>query len=173
LVWYIDNNVFIKEPSNKPKQISMKKPIVFISTAAILIVAVLAILSFRKPVSGLEKEAVNPIIGTWQLDSYKYGTSSSSFTIITSDRPHIKLITENRFLWVTYDAGTKKVIESAGGQYTLNGEDYVESIDYGYSMDEYLGTKSKFKIKVEDGMFYLSGVLSDGYKIEEIWLQVK
>ena len=151
----------------------MKKPIVFISASAILLVAVFGILSFRKPVSGPEKEAVNPIIGSWQLDSYKYGPTSSSFTTITIDRPHIKLITGNRFLWVTYDAGTKKVLESAGGQYTLDGENYVESIDYGYSMDEYLGTKSKFKIKVEDGMFYLSGVLSDGYKIEEIWLKVK
>jgi hypothetical protein len=151
----------------------MKKPIVFISTTALLLVAVLAILAFRKPVSGSDKEAVNPIIGTWQLDSYKYGTSSSSFTTITPDRPHIKLITENRFLWVTYDAGTKKILESAGGQYTLDGENYIESIDYGFSMDEYLGTKSKFKIKVEDGMFYLSGVLSDGYKIEEIWQKVK
>jgi hypothetical protein len=151
----------------------MKKPIVFISTTALLLVAVLAILAFRKPVPGSDKEAVNPIIGTWQLDSYKYGTSSSSFTTITPDRPHIKLITENRFLWVTYDAGTKKILESAGGQYTLDGENYIESIDYGFSMDEYLGTKSKFKIKVEDGMFYLSGVLSDGYKIEEIWQKVK
>jgi hypothetical protein len=151
----------------------MKKPIVIISSAALLLVAVLAILAFRKPVSGSDKEAVNPIIGTWQLDSYKYGTSSSSFTTITPDRPHIKLITGNRFLWVTYDAGTKKILESAGGQYTLDGENYIESIDYGFSMDEYLGTKSKFKIKVEDGMFYLSGVLSDGYKIEEIWQKVK
>lgn len=151
----------------------MKKPIVLISTVALLLVAVLTIQSFRKPVPGSEMEDVNPIAGTWQLDSYKYGTSSSSFTTITPDRPHIKLITGNRFLWVTYDAGTKKILESAGGQYTLDGDNYTESIDYGYGMDQYLGTKSKFKIKVEDGMFFLSGVLSDGYKIEEIWQKVK
>ena len=71
--------------------------------------------------SGSETEAVNPIVGTWQLDSYKYGTTSSSFTSITAERPHIKLITENRFLWVTYDAATKKILESAGGTYTLDG----------------------------------------------------
>lgn len=151
----------------------MKKPIVIISSTALLLVAVLTIQAFRKPVSGSDKEVVNPIIGSWQLDSYKYGISSSSFTTITPHRPHIKLITENRFLWVTYDAETKKILESAGGQYTLDGENYTESIDYGYGMDQYLGTKSEFKIKVEDGMFYLSGVLSDGYKIEEIWQKVK
>jgi len=40
-------------------------------------------------------------------------------------------------------------------------------------MDSYLSSKSNFKIKVEDGMFYLTGVLSDGYKIEEVWQKVK
>jgi len=151
----------------------MKKSGVILVTATLLIVASLAVLAFRKPGSVPEKETGNIIMGTWQLDSYKYGTTTNSFTSITADRPHIKLITENRFLWVTYDAESKKILESAGGTYTLNGENYIESIDYGFNMEGYLGTKSNFKIKVEDGMFYLSGVLSDGYKIEEIWQKVK
>ena len=151
----------------------MKKSGVILVTATLLLVASFAVLAFGNPGSGPEKKAANSIIGTWQLDSYKYGTTSSSFAPITPDRPHVKLITENRFLWVTYDAATKKILESAGGAYTLSGENYIESIDYGYNMEGYLGTKSNFKIKVEDGMFYLSGVLSDGYKIEEIWQKVK
>ena len=151
----------------------MKKSGVILVTATLLLVASFAVLAFRKPGSVPEKKAANSIIGTWQLDSYKYGTTSSSFAPITPDRPHVKLITENRFLWVTYDAATKKILESAGGAYTLSGENYIESIDYGYNMEGYLGTKSNFKIKVEDGMFYLSGVPSDGYKIEEIWQKVK
>jgi hypothetical protein len=151
----------------------MKKSVVILTTAILLTLATIVILAFSNPGSGPRKEATNSIMGTWQLDSYKYGTTSSSFTSITPDRPHIKLITEDRFLWVTYDAATKKILESAGGAYTLNGENYIESIDYGYNMEGYLGTKSNFKIKVEDGMFYMSGVLSDGYKIEEIWQKVK
>ena len=151
----------------------MKKSGVILITATLLIVASLAVLAFLKPGSVPEKKAGNIIMGTWQLDSYKYGTETNSFTSITADRPHIKLITENRFLWVTYDAETRKILESAGGTYTLNGENYIESIDYGFNMEGYLGTKSNFKIKVEDGMFYLSGVLSSGYKIEEIWQKVK
>ena len=151
----------------------MKKSVVILTTAILLTLATIVILAFSNPGSGPRKEATNSIMGTWQLDSYKYGTTSSSFAPITPDRPHIKLITEDRFLWVTYDAATKRILESAGGAYTLNGENYIESIDYGYNMEGYLGTKSNFKIKVEDGMFYMSGVLSDGYKIEEIWQKVK
>jgi hypothetical protein len=151
----------------------MKKAVGIFVTATLLVIFTLAFVAFRSSGSGSEKKSGSSIIGTWQLDSYKYGNSASSFTIITAQRPHIKLITENRFLWVTYDAETKKILESAGGTYTLDGENYNESIDYGLSMDTYLGSISKFKIKVEDGMFYLSGVLSDGYKIEEVWQKVK
>lgn len=151
----------------------MKKSVVILATATLLIVAALSLVAFRNSDSGSEKKSRNTITGTWRLDSYKYGTTSSSFTSITPDRPHIKLITENRFLWATYDAETKKILESAGGTFTLDGENYIESIDYGYNMDSYLGSKSNFKIKVEDGMFYLTGVLSDGYKIEEVWQKVK
>ena len=151
----------------------MKKPVVIFTLASLFLATAIAIVAFISPNSGPGPEAADSIVGTWQLDSYKYGVTPSSFTRITADRPHIKLITENRFLWVTYDAATKKILESAGGIYILDGENYLESIDYGYNMDSYVGTKSTFKIKVEDGMFYMSGVLSDGYKIEEIWQKVK
>ena len=151
----------------------MKKSVVLLATATLFIFAALTIVAFRNSDSGSKKKSNDIIMGTWQADSYKWGSTSSSFTRFTPDRPHIKMITGNRFLWITYDAETKKILESAGGTYTLDGENYTESIDYGYNMDNYLDTKSKFKIKVEDGMFYLSGVLSDGYKIEEIWQKVK
>jgi hypothetical protein len=153
----------------------MKKSIVFLAAATILIVSVLAFMAFRNSDSGSKKKPRYSITGTWQLDAYKYSMSPSSFTKITSDRPHIKLITENRFLWVTYDTGTKEILESAGGTYTLDGENYTESVDYGYKMDNILGSRSNFKIKVEDGMFYLTGEisLSNGYHIEEIWQKVK
>jgi hypothetical protein len=151
----------------------MKKLVVLLITATMLIVISLVSFSFRNPDSGSGKKSKNSITGTWKMDSYKYGTSSSSFTVITPERPHIKLITENRFLWVTYDSTTKKILESAGGSYTLDGDNYVESIDYGFNMDSYLGSKTNFKIKVEDGMFYVRGLLDDGYKIEEIWQKVE
>jgi hypothetical protein len=151
----------------------MKKSLVIPVTAMFLVVVVIGFMAFHNPDSAAVKKSRNTIIGTWQLDSYKWGSSSSSFTSLSPDRPHIKMITDSRFLWVTVDAGTKKILESAGGTYTLDGENYIESIDYGYNMDNYLGSKSNFKIKVEDGMFYLTGVLSDGYKVEEIWQKIK
>ena len=151
----------------------MKKSIIISALTTLLLVAVLSVVAFRNPMSSSKTESSNPIMGTWQLDSYKYYSTASSFTMVTPDRPHIKLITENMFLWATYDATTKQTLESAGGTYTLEGENYIESIDFGYRMDDFLGTKSNFKIKVEGDMFFLSGMLSGGLKIEEIWQKVK
>jgi hypothetical protein len=53
----------------------MKKSGVILVTVTLLLVASFAVLAFRKPGSVPEKKAANSIIGTWQLDSYKYGTS--------------------------------------------------------------------------------------------------
>lgn len=149
----------------------MKKSIVIDAATMLLVVAAFLFVSFRDPGGGELK--VSDLTGTWRLDSYKYGSTSGSFTRITPDRPHIKLITENSFLWATYSAGSRQILESAGGTYILDGDKYIESIDYGYNMDDYLGTKVIFSIKVEDGIFYMSGTLADGYRIEEIWQKIK
>jgi hypothetical protein len=40
-------------------------------------------------------------------------------------------------------------------------------------MTGYLGSKHAFTIRVEGDKFFLSGHLSDGLKLEEIWHRVK
>jgi hypothetical protein len=149
----------------------MKKPVIFLIAALLLITGVIFITACQKGTSGASKSksAKNPIVGTWLLESYKYGSAESSFTQVTAKEPRIKLITEKKFLWVTYDTTTKKILKSAGGAYSLDGDNYVESIDFGYNMDSYLKLNSKFKIRVDGKMLYLTGELGDGYKIEEIW----
>ena len=150
----------------------MKRAFVIIMMAAALILAVPVAVNCQKAVSGFEKSSA-PHLGTWQLSSYKYGQNSSAFIDVPSNLQHIKLITENYFTWVNTDTTTKKVYSMAGGRYTLNGNTYIESIDYGIGMDDYLGHKQIFTIKVEGDMFFLSGKLNDNYMIEEIWRRVK
>jgi len=147
----------------------MKKSVVFFSAALLLTIVVISIMAFRDNGSGTVKISRKSLIGTWHLESYKYGTSSGSFTQIAPDKPRVKLITEKRFLWATYDTLTKKILKSAGGEYSLEAENYIESIDLGFNMNSYLNTKGVYKIKIEDGMLYLTGTLSDGLPIEEIW----
>ena len=119
------------------------------------------------------KKSSDSILGTWQLASYKYGSNQSNFIDASPGQRHIKLITETYFTWIITDTITKKVYSAAGGTYTLSGNTYTESIDFGLGMDTYLGHKHIFTIKVEGDMFFLSGSLADGLKIEEIWQRVK
>lgn len=115
----------------------------------------------------------NQITGTWELKLYKYGSGSDGFTEASPGTCRIKLINDTHFTWVTFDRNTRKVLSSAGGTYTLDKDNYTESIDYGLGMDSYLGNKPVYNIKVEGDNLFLSGELVSGYKIEEVWLRVK
>jgi hypothetical protein len=112
-------------------------------------------------------------LGTWKLVSFKYGTSEPFFRDFPESQQRIKLITETHFTWVQFDAVTMKVHGAAGGTYSLSGNTYTESIDFGLGMDTYSGAKHAFTIRVEGDKFFLSGSLADGLMIEEIWQRVK
>lgn len=86
----------------------------------------------------------------------------------------MKLINPTHFTWLEIDNNSKKVLTSAGGKYTLEGETYTESLDFaGEGMEPYLGKAQKFTIRVEGDKLFQSGQLSDGLKIEENWVRVK
>jgi hypothetical protein len=112
-------------------------------------------------------------LGTWQLVSYKYGSSQPAFSDFPENQRRIKLITETHFTWIQFDTASKKVNSAAGGTYSLSGNTYTESIDFGLGMDTYSGAKHAFTIRVDGDKFFLSGSLADGLKIEEVWQRVK
>jgi hypothetical protein len=85
----------------------------------------------------------------------------------------IKVINETHFIWVQFDTLSRKVVESAGGAYTVKGDTYTESLDFGLAMDGYLKTSPAYTIKIEGDMLFQSGLLVPDYKIEEIWKRVK
>lgn len=156
---------------NKMNLLMKKKPKVILS-AAVLIVAVL----FTGAVSGIDFMAGDDpesLTGTWQLSSYKYGISNPSFIDVPQTRRRVKIINESHFTWVEFDASSGKVTQSAGGIYTLDGDTYTESIDFGLGMDSYIGSKHDFTYKVIGDILFISGSLSDELKIEEIWQRVK
>lgn len=148
----------------------MKRTIVLIVVTATLLIAALTVGVSNYEVLNKRSRAH---LGTWQLASYKYGINQSAFNDARKYQQSIKLFTENHFTWVHIDPITKKVFGAAGGTYTLDGNTYTESIDYGLGMDRYLGKTHTYTIKVEGDMFFLSGYLADSLKIEEIWQRVK
>lgn len=149
----------------------MKKILLILTTFSLLIICSSFSGEFTEKSS--KKKNVPDITGTWKIEAYRHNISANEFTTWPESAPEIKFITEKSFCWVSYNANTKKLTSSAGGSYTLEGDQYTESIEYGLNMDSYLGTKSTFTIKIEGDMMFISGSLSSGQRIEEIWHRVK
>lgn len=112
-------------------------------------------------------KAENKLIGTWKLVSAKYGGRESS---LPGTATTLKHVTPTQFMWVTYDS-EGKVSRSAGGRYTITGDTYAETPEYGMSgdFDVVKGAAHAFTWKVEGNKWYHNGKLSNGLTIEEVW----
>lgn len=114
-----------------------------------------------------------PLVGTWELISEKWG-DAKEFTAPPPERKSLKFITPTHFVWVWVDPKTKKISNSMGGRYKLEGDSYEETPEFAFEgMEAYVGKQQKFTAKVEGDKWTHSGVLSEGQKLEEIWKKVK
>jgi hypothetical protein len=117
-----------------------------------------------------DPKADTKLVGTWKLVSAKYGGQDFKFPEGTT---HIKHVTPTQFMWATYDKDGL-VTRAAGGTYTLDGEKYVETPEYGVSDDFKVikGKAQSFKCKVDGNKWFHNGTLSNGVEIEEVWQRV-
>jgi hypothetical protein len=113
----------------------------------------------------------NKLVGTWKLASAKYGGQEVK---LPEGVTMVKHVTATQFMWASYDKDGK-VTRAAGGDYTLKGEVYEETPEYGISSDFDLikGKAQTFKWKVEGNKWYHNGKLSNGLTIEEVWERVE
>jgi hypothetical protein len=115
--------------------------------------------------------ADNPLIGTWKCISAKYGGQEVK-------RPEgytqLKHVTPTQFMWAIYGADGK-VAAGLGGSYTLQGDRYVETPEYGIGgvLEQLKGKPQEFTWKVEGNKWYHTGKLSSGLTIEEVWERVE
>ncbi len=114
-----------------------------------------------------DAKSVNRLIGTWRQVSAKYGGREHKFPEGVTTLKHI---TPTEFMWVTYD-NDGNVMRAAGGPYTIKGEEYRETPEYGLGPDFTLikGKAQTFTWKVESDKWYHNGKLSNGLTIEEVW----
>jgi hypothetical protein len=116
-------------------------------------------------------KACATLVGTWRIATAVYGGNQHKFA---PGRTTIKHVTPAQFAWLTY--GTDgSVTRAAGGGYTLKGEAYEETPEYGISsdFDELKGKAQTFACRIEGNKWYLKGSLSNGLTIEEVWERVE
>ncbi len=111
----------------------------------------------------------NSLQGAWELVSYDHGQG-----LKTADREanELKIISGKHFMWVAFDTAKKKTLGSGHGTYTLQGQSYVEHIDFIDVDPALIGKDQTFTVKVDGNTLSQSGVLSDGTKIIETWKKV-
>jgi hypothetical protein len=112
------------------------------------------------------------LIGTWKLVSAKYGDEEVEGPKLGTTLKHI---TPTSFVWLSYDPGTKVVSRTAGGTYTVKGDQYEETPRYGFGgdFDTIRDKPQSFSLKIEGDKWHHTGTLSNGLKIEEVWERCK
>jgi hypothetical protein len=118
-----------------------------------------------------EPKQENKLIGTWKMVSAKYGGNEHRFPEGTTTLKHV---TPTQFMWASYDKDGV-VSRTAGGRYTIKGETYEETPEYGMSTDFEIikGKAQTFTWKVEGNKWIHKGALSSGLTIDEVWERVE
>jgi hypothetical protein len=118
-----------------------------------------------------ETKAENKLIGTWKMVSAKYGETEMKFPDGVTTLKHV---TPTQFMWATFDKDGI-VSRTAGGRYTIKGDAYEETPEYGMSsdFDVIKGAAQKFTWKVEGNKWLHKGVLSNGLTIDEVWERIE
>ncbi|MBV9868040.1 MAG: hypothetical protein JO316_22005 [Abitibacteriaceae bacterium] len=139
---------------------------------ALLAVAQCQIMAQAKPSSQGIK--TSQLIGTWRVVSLKYGRMTN-FKPWPQTSVMLKHITPSHWSMVTYDAKSGQVTRVAGGTYLLKGNVYQENVQYGLGRDikGLIGKPQIFNDQVTATRWHHTGRLSQGERIEELWVRVR
>jgi hypothetical protein len=134
-----------------------------------------------------ERRLANPLIGKWELQKRKYAPDTS-FVATPDSLGYVKIITEQSFVWYQYNKNTRNLVMLGGGTYELEGESYLEHIEYYHPPGTYMeGSDIPFKCTVQGDEWHHSGYISEREydaeigdyvvlqerRLEEIWRKVE
>jgi len=133
-----------------------KKRVLGIAIACIAILFC-ASFTFKSPVN--TENNIDQIIGVWKSVP---GTSGE----------RVKIITKGHFIWTqTID---NRIVGSAGGSYTFDGETYTENIEFGTeNMSNFFGKKAVVKIQFDGKKMNCNGLLAEVIPLNEVWERVE
>ena len=136
-----------------------------------LCLAVIAGLAVAAPAGADDPKGGHKLVGTWKVASAKYGGKEVRWPEGTTT---VKHVTPAQFMWAAYDKDGK-VLQAVGGSYTLKGEDYAETPEYGMGpvFERVKGKTLAFKCKVEGNKWYHTGQTGGGQTLEEVWERVE
>jgi hypothetical protein len=110
------------------------------------------------------------LLGTWRMLSAKFDGET---TTLAEGQVKFKHVTPTHFFWFTHD-GNGQVLRGAGGVYSLQGNVYVETVEYGVGsvFGTIVGRTHTFTFRIEGDQWFHTGNRADGKSIEEVWVRV-
>ena len=104
----------------------------------------------QKEQSANRNDLRSRMLGTWQLVSFTDGRVSDA------NEGELKFIGERHWSVSRLKPGTSRLDYHMGGTYTLNGDEYVETIEYGTGGP--IGETFTYKLTVDEGKFMQTGI---------------
>jgi hypothetical protein len=90
------------------------------------------------------------------------------------DVKHVKHITPTHWTWVTYDAKDMTVMATAGGTWTLVGDNYKEKCEFSGTGYEHLrGKEFTFVLKFDGDELSIKSAPGTTIDVDEVWKRMK
>jgi hypothetical protein len=106
----------------------------------------------------------DPLEGTWQLVSGQP---------LPEGARDMKILSDGHFMFAAYDTKSGKPLYAAGGTYALDGDRYVEHMDFvSDKIAALVGKDQAFTVELAGDTFTQKGTLSNGKPLEEKWKRV-
>ena len=114
----------------------------------------------------------NALIGTWELRGSR-NRQTGQFISIPAHSGYFKTWTPTNWSIVTYGL-LSNVQYTASGHYTLQGDNYTESIEAATGqITQYLGNRPAFRIRVDGDNYYQMSAGRNSNPLEEMWQRVQ
>ena len=114
----------------------------------------------------------NAMVGTWELRGTR-NRQTGQFIFVPTRSGYFKTWTLTNWSIVTYGL-LSNVQYTASGQYTLQGDNYSESIEAATGqMTQYLGAHPAFRIRVDGDTYYQMSAGRNSNPLEEMWQRVQ
>ena len=110
--------------------------------------------------------AVHPLQGNWELVSARYTRANGETSELRAPQVRsLKVIGPTRFAFITVREDGS-LVRSAGGRYRVEGDKYIETIDY--TSASHMKGDYVFDWRIEGDLWYHTGT-HEGMRFEEVW----
>ncbi|MFD2201639.1 hypothetical protein [Shivajiella indica] len=88
-----------------------------------------------------------------------------------TDKEYVKIYQDGYFAFGAKEVGSNKFVGAGGGEFTLDGNQYQETLDFFTLIPEEVGNTTTFSLDLSEGKMVISGQVK-GQTLVEIWVKI-